>query len=156
VISSTISVADHPKRRLEPEEVARLRRQAHGVIHQGHTPPPLAPAPDATVRVALVESDALLTQDRTPPPLPPSPAASAAEVWLEEAVTRPSAFADIASHVGHAPTPPPHRELGASEPLLALREAHALALRSMRVLLVLSVATAFVVGLILGALVFRG
>jgi hypothetical protein len=148
-------VTDEPKRRLAPEEVSRLRQQAQGVIGGSGDPLPLDPAPDATVPVSLAEVDALQTVDKTPPPLPPSPAASAAEVWLEEAVTRPSAFADLASQVGSSPGTTPVGLPQDSDPLAAVREAHAQAMGTMRMILVLSVATAFVVGLILGALMFR-
>ncbi len=168
---------------LDEEEIARLHRQAHGVIvaeHPGKPAPlPLEPEPtnpgaagktrrapanvpqkvddSATVPVPLIDDDTL-SRDATPPPLPPSPAASAAEVWLEEAVTRPSAFAHLASQVGTSPgalTPSEGTSVLLSDPVAAMRDAHAQAMRSLRIMLILSSVTAFTLGLVLGVLLFR-
>jgi hypothetical protein len=157
------------------EDVARLRRQAQGVIGAGQQelPLPLAPEPThpgvalpraaavklddpATVPVPLVEDD---TVTRTPPPLPPSPASAAAEVWLEDAVTRPSALSDFAPSMAGQTVPGLHSsgshrvEL---DPLAALRDAHAREMRAMRRLTILASATSMAVGLALAALVLRG
>jgi hypothetical protein len=162
------------------EESSRLRRQAHGVItgkndlglplspeptRPGRAPSP-APAPppvksaapplpvDDTVPVPMMEEGSL-TRDGTPPPLPPSPASHAAEVWLEDAVTRPSALTDIAASMNSSSgTRAPVRS--EMDPIEALREAHAQAARTSRKLLALSTTTAFAVGLALGAVLFRG
>src|SRR5262249_25169107 len=153
MLSSAPSVPDDPKRK-SPEEIARLRRQAHGVIVGGKVASAKVEVDDgATVPVPLLEEDSLVG-DTTPPPLPPSPASAAAEVWLEEAATRPSGFTDLASSVGissgNQPSPAP-----GIDAISALREAHGQAIRSLRVVLVLAILTAFTVGMVLGALLFR-
>jgi hypothetical protein len=107
----------------------------------------------ATVPVPLLDANGQ-SQEATPPPLPPSPASAAAEVWLEDAVTRPSMIADLAgSSSGQTARP-----LAAIPvvPAFAAFSPDAAAARSARTLLVLSSATSFVVGLVLGALLFRG
>lgn len=119
--------------------------------------PPRTGADDlATLPVPLLEPDASPTDaDGTPLPLPPSPASAAAEVWLEDAVTRPSMLSDIAGSPGSISS--------GLHPVVAAASAHptgsvsaAADLRNARRLLILSSATCFVVGLILGALLFRG
>lgn len=142
----------------EPTNPGQASGQASGKTRKprGASPPPPGPIDDgATIPVTLASQDEL-GPDNTPPPLPPSPASAAAEVWLEEAVTRPSAFADIVSLVGSTPGMTPAAGTPfVTDPVEAMREAHAQALRSMRMLLILSAVTAFAVGLALGALIFR-
>ena len=146
-------MANDPKRQ-SPEEIARLSRQAHGVI-VGKSAAPKVDADDgATVPVPLMEEDSLI-RDMTPPPLPPSPASHAAEVWLEEAATRPSGFTDLASKVGVSSGSIPGAPAPGIDAIGALREAHGQAVRSLRVILVLATVTAFTVGMVLGALLFR-
>ena len=140
-------MADDPKRQ-SPEDIVRLRRrssEAHGVIETDD---------GATVPVPLLEEDSLVG-DTTPPPLPPSPASHAAEVWLEEAATRPSGFTDLASRVGVSSGSVPGAPAPGIDAISALREAHGQAIRSLRVVLVLASLTAFTVGMVLGALLFR-
>ena len=133
------------------------RREAHGVIGDGQQELPLPLAPDSTVPVPMVEDD---TVTRTPLPLPPSPASHAAESWLEEAVTRPSALSDIApSLTGH--TLPGGLQSSGShrvdlDPLTAMRDAHVREMRALKRLMILSSATAAAVGQALGALLLRG
>ena len=107
----------------------------------------------ATVPVPLIDPDEP-AHEATPPPLPPSPASAAAEVWLEDAVTRPSMISDLAGTSagpasGGNPTVPAAPAFAAFSPDVA-------AARSARTLLILSSTTSFVVGLVLGALLFRG
>jgi len=83
-----------------------------------------------------------------------SPASAAAEVWLEDAVTRPSMISDLAGTSagpasGGNPAVPAAPAFAAFSPDVA-------AARNARTLLILSSATSFVVGLVLGALLFRG
>jgi len=106
----------------------------------------------ATVPVPLMDPDEP-AREPTPPPLPPSPASAAAEVWLEDAVTRPSMISDLAETStgpasGGNPTVPAPPAFAAFSPDVA-------AARSARRFLILSSATSFVVGLVLGALLFR-
>ena len=108
----------------------------------------------ATVPVPLLEEGAVL--EATPPPLPPSPASAAAEGWLEDAVTRPSMLPDLAgrsggSGLGVSGILPPLSPPVVSTVMPAI--AHE---RGGRALLILSSATSFAVGLVLGALLFRG
>ena len=156
-----------------PEEVARMHRQAHGVIGGDDLPLPPAPAlgsvpprpavplpglppltggdDGATVPVPLLEMEAL-TKEGTPPPLPPSPASAAAEVWLEDAVTRPSMLSDIAASMA-GPTRDGIAIAGA--PAFAAFEPSAHERRTARIVLILTSATTFILGMILGALLFR-
>lgn len=175
-------VTDEPKRRTGGEGVGRdddsgrQSRAAQGVIAADkQLPLPLVPEPTlpgghraagkargdvpavaddgATVPVPLLDADTL-SRDATPPPLPPSPASAAAEVWLEDAVTRPamgdplSALANSSASTRVSPRVEP-------DPIAALREAHEQAQRQGRRLLVLSIVTAFAVGLALGVLLLR-
>lgn len=159
------------------QEAARLHRQAQGVITgKSDLPLPLVPEPthpggprpagkaraesqastsddSATVPVPLVDADTL--REGTPPPLPPSPAAGAAEVWLEDAVTRPS-LGDPMANLSQSGTVTRVAARVDQDPIAALREAHAHTQRAFRKLLVLSIVTAFAVGLALGALLLRG
>jgi hypothetical protein len=174
-------VTDEPKRREgdggAAEAAQRLHRQAQGVIAgQTELPLPLVPEPTqpggtkaagkarvadpapvvddgATVPVPLVEPDTL-SRD-TPLPLPPSPASAAAEVWLEDAVTRPALGDPLATLVQSGANTKVSPRIEA-DPVVALREAHAREQRAARKLLVLSIVTAFAVGLALGALLLRG
>jgi hypothetical protein len=117
----------------------------------GLAPPPVDDA--ATVPVPLLEADGQ-AQEATPPPLPPSPASAAAEVWLEDAVTRPSMIADLAGS-SSGQTARPLAAIPVA-PAFAAFSPDAAAARSARTLLILSSATSFAVGLVLGALLFRG
>jgi hypothetical protein len=106
----------------------------------------------ATVPVPLLDDGTGL--EITPPPLPPSPASAAAEVWLEDAVTRPSMLPDLVdsssgvmlASSGNVPVVP-----AAPNVIPTLQHE-----RGGRALLILSSATSFAVGLVLGALLFRG
>jgi hypothetical protein len=120
---------------------------------------PPGEAPRVELATAPAERVAAGESTPTPPPLPPSPASAAAEVWLEDAVTRPSALIDIAPSIagpisvtGSVPGPL-RAEL---ETIEALREAQTQTARGARRLLALSTVTSFAVGLALGALLFRG
>jgi hypothetical protein len=165
----------------DEEAADRLRRQAQGVIGgaaQTELPLPVpeptlpgasggfhraagkarleAPPPvddGATVPVPLLDPDTL-SRDGTPPPLPPSPASAAAEVWLEDAVTRP-ALGDPTEALVQSGTNPAVAAGIDPDPIAALREAHAQAQRAARKLLLLSIVTAFAVGLALGVLLLR-
>jgi hypothetical protein len=110
----------------------------------------------ATVPVPLLEADEGPPLETTPPPLPPSPASAAAEVWLEDAVTRPSMLPDLAgtsagNTMGQSGTMPALAAPVLPSVIPAVQVEH-----GSRALLILSSATSFVVGLILGALLFRG
>jgi hypothetical protein len=106
----------------------------------------------ATIPVPLMEMENTRSET-TPPPLPPSPASAAAEVWLEDAVTRPSMISDLAVTSSAQTRGAP---LVASSPAFAAFAPDAVAARNARRLLILSSATSFAVGLVLGALLFRG
>jgi len=133
-----------------------MHKQAHGVIGGSQQELPLPLAAEPTVPVPMVEDD---TVTRTPLPLPPSPASHAAESWLEEAVTRPSALSDIAPSMA-GQTHPGMQSSGSHrvdlDPLAALRDVHVREMRALRKLMILSSATAAAVGLALGALLLRG
>jgi hypothetical protein len=115
------------------------------------------PAPvDDTVPVPMMDEE-MMSRDGTPPPLPPSPASAAAEVWLEDAVTRPSALSDLAARLAGSLSSSSKVVVTAEiDPIEALREAHQQAARASLKLLLLSTATAFASGLALGAALFRG
>jgi hypothetical protein len=113
--------------------------------------PPLPVDDGATVPVPLLETEGL--KDGTPPPLPPSPASAAAEVWLEDAVTRPSMLSDIARSVSSGSAA---AATDASPPSFAAFSPDAAAARNALVVLILTSATTFILGVILGALLFRG
>lgn len=107
----------------------------------------------ATVPVPLLEAESAV-QETPPPPLPPSPASAAAEVWLEDAVTRPSMISDLAgTSAGQASAI--HAAVPAA-PAFAAFSPDVAAARNARTLLILSSVTSFAVGLLLGALLWRG
>jgi hypothetical protein len=173
-------VTDESKRRTGGEGVgddsARQSRAAQGVIAADkQLPLPLVPEPTlpggprpagkaradaaavvddgATVPVPLLDADTL-SRDATPPPLPPSPASAAAEVWLEDAVTRPAMGDPLSALVSSSASTRVSARVE-PDPIAALREAHEQAQRQARRLLVLSIITAFAVGLALGVLLLR-
>ena len=135
---------------------SKLRRAASppATAAPAVAPAPAQPPPDDTVPVPMMENEVTGT-DGTPPPLPPSPASAAAEVWLEDAVTRPSALSDIAPsmNLSSSSRVPVRPEMDA---VSALREAHEHAVRAARKLLALSTTTAFAVGLLLGVVLVKG
>jgi hypothetical protein len=137
-----------------PEELARLHQQRHGTIG-GIDPvklPGLPPTDDgATIPVPLLELDGVKDKDGTPPPLPPSPAAASAEVWLEEAVTRPAIVTDLAA-MGDSLR---DSRSEARSPAFAAFAHEQVSARHARVVLILSSTIFFLVGLILGAILFR-
>jgi hypothetical protein len=126
--------------------------------HVGHDPKAPPASDPATVRVPLIDDpDHPDHQEPTPPPLPPSPASAAAENWFEDAPTRPSALTDIApslpsrsgtlSDGGSLPgVDPAQLRAGAARPAGHMSWG----------MLGLVAVTALVVGVVIGALIFRG
>jgi hypothetical protein len=143
-------------------------------------PAPLAPPPDLVAAPALPlasppsgamsDKDSQITMPRTlveptPAPLPPAPRAADAEVWFEEAPTRPAALSDMAppppaKPKGGLPGAPEPRAATGTDAWYEQQRAQSSAEYSdrRRTILIPALASAIslVVGILLGALIFGG